>query len=130
MGTVEMMYTPSSGLTGAVLLLLAYSTSFIVGKTESWTLTRHRVEAERRFTPIFSHAGGLFFVDPMRDRRCLTMLDPFHAKYGKAVTTVMSVASLFLDVIWVPTTLTGLGTAGQLGFPAQFLTTSTPIICY
>lgn len=33
-GTVEMVYTPSTGLTGATLLLLAYSTSFIVGKTE------------------------------------------------------------------------------------------------
>lgn len=42
------------------------------------------------------------------------MLDPFHAKYGKAITTVMSVASLFLDVIWVPTTLTGLGTINLL----------------
>lgn len=40
----------------------------------------------------------------------MTMLDPFHAKYGKAITTAMSVASLFLDVIWVPTSLTGLGT--------------------
>lgn len=54
--------------------------------------------------------GGLVFVDPMRDRQCVTMLDPFHAKYGKAITTAMSVISLLLDVIWVPTTLTGLGT--------------------
>lgn len=37
MGTVEMVYTPSTGLTGATLLLLAYSTSFIVGKTEPLT---------------------------------------------------------------------------------------------
>lgn len=36
-GTVEMVYTPSTGLTGAALVLLAYSTSFIVGKTEPLT---------------------------------------------------------------------------------------------
>lgn len=38
-GTVEMVYTPSTGLTGATLMLLAYSTSFIVGKTVSLTLS-------------------------------------------------------------------------------------------
>lgn len=58
--------------------------------------------------------GGLVFVDPMRDRRCKTMLDPFHAKYGKAITAAMSVISLFLDVIWVPTILVGLGTVHLL----------------
>lgn len=36
-GTVEMVDTPSTGLTGATLLLLAYSTAFIVGKTEPLT---------------------------------------------------------------------------------------------
>lgn len=40
----------------------------------------------------------------------MTMLDPFHAKYRKAIATAMSVIFLLLDVIWVPTTLTGLGT--------------------
>lgn len=59
---------------------------------------------------LFTNVGGLFFVDPMRDRKCMTVLDPFNAKYGKAITTALSVVSLFLDVIWVPTTLTGLGT--------------------
>lgn len=38
-GTVEMVYTPSTGLTGATLVLLAYSTSFIVGKTVPLTLS-------------------------------------------------------------------------------------------
>lgn len=53
------------------------------------------------------------FVKPMRDRNCMTMLDPFHVKYGKVITTALSLVSLFLDVVWVPTTLTGLGTVYQ-----------------
>lgn len=60
--------------------------------------------------------GGLVFVKPMRERNCMTMLDPFHLKYGKAITTALSLVSLFLDVIWVPTTLTGLGTVYQYPF--------------
>lgn len=53
--------------------------------------------------------GGLVFVDPLRKRNCMTMLDPFQHKYGKVITAMMSMGSLCLDVIWVPTTLTGLG---------------------
>lgn len=68
-----------------------------------------KVESEACAVSSSLNAGALVFVDPMRDRQCMTMLDPFHAKYGKAVTTAMSLVSLFLDVIWVPTTLTGLG---------------------
>lgn len=46
-GTVEMVYTPSTGLTGGTLLLLAYSTSFIVGKTDSLTPPPQCRRAER-----------------------------------------------------------------------------------
>lgn len=46
MGTVEMVYTPSMGLTGATLVLLAYSTSFIVGKTVSLTLSLQCMRVE------------------------------------------------------------------------------------
>lgn len=74
---------------------------------------------------LLTHAGALIFVDPMRDRKCMTMLDPFNAKYGKAITAVMSVGSLLLDVIWVPTTLTGLGT---VDLPTIFTSFSTSIL--
>ncbi|KAK5882891.1 hypothetical protein CesoFtcFv8_021432 [Champsocephalus esox] len=53
-GTAEMVYLPSMGLTWAILMLLAYSSSFII--------------------------CGLVFVKPMRDRNCVTFLDPFYAK--------------------------------------------------
>ncbi|XP_059215579.1 high-affinity choline transporter 1-like [Centropristis striata] len=82
-GTAEMVYTPSMGLTWALVMIAAHGSCFIV--------------------------AGLVFVKPMRDRKCVTMLDPFHAKYGKAVTVGMSLASLVLDLLWVPTILIGLG---------------------
>ncbi|XP_029306084.1 high-affinity choline transporter 1-like [Cottoperca gobio] len=82
-GTAEMVYTPSMGLTWTLLLLMAYSSSFIV--------------------------AGTVFAKPMRDRKCMTMLDPFHAKYGKVLTAGLSLASLCVDVVTVPTTLIGLG---------------------
>ncbi len=49
------------------------------------------------------------FAKPMRDRNYVTMLEPFHEKYGKAWTAVLSLASVVIDVVWVPTTLIGLG---------------------
>ncbi|XP_068184274.1 high-affinity choline transporter 1-like isoform X3 [Antennarius striatus] len=82
-GTVEMMYTPSMGLTWTMIMLISNSSSFII--------------------------EGLFFAKPMRERRFLTMLDPFNIKYGKVMTAVMSLASLCCDVTWLPSTLTGLG---------------------
>ncbi|KAM3606806.1 uncharacterized protein V6R79_023481 [Siganus canaliculatus] len=82
-GTVEMVYTPSMGLTWTIVMVMAYSSSFIV--------------------------AGSVFCKKLRERKCVTMLDPFHEKYGKVFTAGMSLASLFLDVLWVPSTLIGLG---------------------
>lgn len=53
--------------------------------------------------------GGLVFAKPMRERKFVTIIDPFHIKYGKALTAVMSLMSIFLDLTWVPGTLIGLG---------------------
>ncbi|XP_033934840.1 high-affinity choline transporter 1-like [Pseudochaenichthys georgianus] len=82
-GTAEMVYLPSMGLTWAILMLLAYSSTFII--------------------------CGLVFVKPMRDRHCVTLLDPFNTKYGKGITAALSLASISLDVVWLPCTLIGLG---------------------
>ncbi|XP_041803696.1 high-affinity choline transporter 1-like isoform X1 [Chelmon rostratus] len=82
-GTVEMVYTPSMGLTWAMMMLTAYSLSFII--------------------------AGLVFAKPMRERNCVTMLDPFHVKYGRLLTAGLSLASLIMDVVWLPATLIGLG---------------------
>ncbi|XP_035848503.1 high-affinity choline transporter 1-like [Sander lucioperca] len=82
-GTAEMVYTPSMGLTWVMVMLMAFSSSFII--------------------------VGLVFAKPMRERRYVTMLDPFHAKYGKALTAGLCLVSLSLDVLWVPLILIALG---------------------
>ncbi|CAJ1066843.1 high-affinity choline transporter 1-like [Xyrichtys novacula] len=82
-GTSEMVYTPSMGLTLALVMLVASIPSFMI--------------------------VGLVFAKPMRDRHCTTMLDPFKMKYGKVLTAALGLVSLISDVTWVPTTLLGLG---------------------
>uniref|UniRef100_A0A671X6F8 High-affinity choline transporter 1-like n=1 Tax=Sparus aurata TaxID=8175 RepID=A0A671X6F8_SPAAU len=82
-GTVEMVYTPSMGLTWTTVMHLAYSVSFLI--------------------------VGSVFAKPMREANYVTMLDPFHIKYGKVLAAGLSLASIILDVIWVPATLIGLG---------------------
>ncbi|KAJ0023489.1 hypothetical protein NQD34_003388 [Periophthalmus magnuspinnatus] len=82
-GLTEMLYTPSLGLIGALLVIMAYSSSFIV--------------------------GAFMFVKPMRELKCVTMLDPFHLKYGKVLSAPLCLASVLLDVLWMGTTLIGLG---------------------
>ncbi|XP_076599685.1 high-affinity choline transporter 1-like [Chaetodon auriga] len=82
-GTVEIVYTPSMGLIWTIVMLMAYSSSFII--------------------------TGLVFVKPLRERNCVTMMDPYHIKYGKVLTTGLSLVSLITDVVWVPSTLLSLG---------------------
>lgn len=45
----------------------------------------------------------------MRDRKYVTMMDPFHVKYGDKLTGLLSVAVLMSEVIWVTSTLISLG---------------------
>lgn len=46
----------------------------------------------------------------MREKNCLTMLDPFHVKYGKELTAGLSVAPIVSDLLMVTATQIGLGT--------------------
>ncbi|XP_042349761.1 high-affinity choline transporter 1-like [Plectropomus leopardus] len=81
-GMTEAVYTPTMGLVWAVIPVTA-ATSFIV--------------------------GGLFFAKPMRDKKYVTMMDPFQIKYGNVVSGALSVALVISDIIWVTGTLIGLG---------------------
>ena len=58
----------------------------------------------------FSNQVGSMFVKPMREAKYVTMLDPFHIKYGKVLAAGLSLASIILDFLVVPATLIGLGT--------------------
>ncbi|XP_053189541.1 high-affinity choline transporter 1-like [Scomber japonicus] len=82
-GITEMMYTPSMGLTWTLQMLLSYSMSFII--------------------------CGFVFAKPMRERNCVTMLDPFHMKYGKVLAVGLCLFALITDLVWIPTILIGLG---------------------
>ncbi|XP_030251552.1 high-affinity choline transporter 1-like [Sparus aurata] len=81
-GVTEVVYNPTMGLTWAVVPL---------GGTLSLV------------------AGGLFFAKRMRDRKYVTMMDPFQIKYGNLISGVLSVALLIADILWVTGTLIGLG---------------------
>ncbi|KAM7000188.1 high-affinity choline transporter 1-like isoform 1-T1 [Tautogolabrus adspersus] len=83
-GLTEAVYSPTMGLTWAVMPATA-ALSFIV--------------------------GGLFFAKTMRERRYVTMMDPLQIKYGNVISGVLSVALLISDILWVTGTLIGLGAA-------------------
>lgn len=53
--------------------------------------------------------GGLFFAEPMRERRYVTMMDPFQIKYGNGLSGLLAVAPLMSEIIWVTSTLISLG---------------------
>ncbi|XP_071361498.1 high affinity choline transporter 1-like isoform X2 [Trachinotus anak] len=55
------------------------------------------------------HNGGLFFVKPMRDKKYITMMDPFQIKYGRVLSGALVLPTLLVDVLWVSCTLLGLG---------------------
>ncbi|XP_034037824.1 high-affinity choline transporter 1-like [Thalassophryne amazonica] len=81
-GLTEAVYTPTMGLLWAVMPLTG-ALSFII--------------------------GGIFFAKTMRERKFITMMDPFQIKYGNVISGVLSVALLISDIIWVTGTLIGLG---------------------
>lgn len=56
-----------------------------------------------------SASGGLFFAKPMRDKKYITMMDPFQIKYGNVLSGALVLPSLLVDVLWVSCTLLGLG---------------------
>ncbi|XP_024916794.1 high-affinity choline transporter 1-like [Cynoglossus semilaevis] len=82
-GTAEVIYTPSMGLLWSLTAISAQGLSFII--------------------------CGLVFAKPLREKHCVTILDPFHVKYGKVLTAGLCVFTLFLDVISVAVVLIGLG---------------------
>ncbi|KAF7663206.1 hypothetical protein LDENG_00216980 [Lucifuga dentata] len=83
LGMAEAVYTPNMGLVWA-LMPIYYSGSFII--------------------------GGLFFAKPMRDKKYITMMDPFQIKYGKVLSGALVLPALLTDVLWISCTLLSLGT--------------------
>ncbi|KAE8301040.1 High affinity choline transporter 1 Hemicholinium-3-sensitive choline transporter [Larimichthys crocea] len=82
LGVAEAVYNPKMGLIWA-LMPLHYSVSFIF--------------------------GGIFFAKPMRDKKYITMMDPFQIRYGKVLSGALVLPVLLVDLLWVSCTLLGLG---------------------
>lgn len=53
--------------------------------------------------------GGLFFAKPMREKKYVTMMDPFQEKYGRVLSGALVLPCILVDVLWVSCTLLGLG---------------------
>ncbi|XP_041645749.1 high-affinity choline transporter 1-like [Cheilinus undulatus] len=95
-GTTEMVYTPSMGLIWTIVMSFATSLGLII--------------------------GGLVFAQPMRERNYVTMLDPFFKKYGNVLTGVLCLAAICIDLVWIPTTLIGLGGTMSIILDISFTT--------
>lgn len=110
-GTAETVYDPKLGLIWAVMPLAA-TLAFIVGKIVIYNSNiSHKtvvVKLKLRLCCV-SLRGGHFFAEPMRDRKFVTMMDPFHLKYGDRLTGLLSVAPLLSEIVWVTSTLISLG---------------------
>ncbi|XP_068184422.1 high-affinity choline transporter 1-like isoform X3 [Antennarius striatus] len=81
-GTTEIVYLPSIGLTEAVPLILSLS-----------------------FTFIFA----LVMIKPLREGNFVTIVDPFYIKYGKGISSGLSLVSVLVEMLMFPATLMGLG---------------------
>ncbi|KAM9398264.1 high-affinity choline transporter 1-like isoform 3-T3 [Salvelinus alpinus] len=81
-GIAEVVYNPNLGLVWAFMPLQS-SVSFII--------------------------GGIFFAKPMREKKYVTMMDPFQIKYGRVVSGALVLPALVMDALWVACTLVGLG---------------------
>ncbi|XP_053372519.1 high-affinity choline transporter 1-like [Mercenaria mercenaria] len=55
--------------------------------------------------------GGLIYAKPMRDKCYMTMLDPFHERFGNVIVMLVYLASLCGDLFWTASILSALGTS-------------------
>uniref|UniRef100_A0A914WQ39 High affinity choline transporter 1 n=1 Tax=Plectus sambesii TaxID=2011161 RepID=A0A914WQ39_9BILA len=53
--------------------------------------------------------GGLLFAKTMRERRYLTMIDPFQERYGVYIGGLMYLPALFGELLWSAAVLNALG---------------------
>ncbi|XP_066475593.1 high affinity choline transporter 1-like [Tiliqua scincoides] len=81
-GTAEIVYLPSRGLV--------------------W------VQAPAGFA-LALLVGGLFFVNPMRSKHYVTMMDPIQETYGNVMASLLFIPPLMADMFWFAAILASLG---------------------
>ncbi|KAJ8337330.1 hypothetical protein SKAU_G00385500 [Synaphobranchus kaupii] len=91
LGTAAAAYNPTKGLVWA-LMPVQYVTNFLV--------------------------AGIFFAKPMRDKKYITMMDPFQLKYGDTLTCTLLIPAVIGDVLWIACIMASLGTSLGEGLEA------------
>ncbi|XP_035286880.1 high-affinity choline transporter 1-like [Anguilla anguilla] len=86
LGTAAAVYNPTKGLVWG-LMPLQYIVNFLI--------------------------AGIFFAKHMRDKKYVTMMDPFQLKYGHTLTCTLLIPALIADVMWVACIMASLG--GTMG---------------
>ncbi|XP_067322319.1 high affinity choline transporter 1-like [Anolis sagrei] len=81
-GTAEIVYLPSRGLLW-VQAPVGFAVSLLV--------------------------GGFFFVNPMREKSYVTMMDPIQEAYGNVMTSLLFIPPLIADIFWFAAILASLG---------------------
>uniref|UniRef100_A0A8D0DLD6 High affinity choline transporter 1 n=1 Tax=Salvator merianae TaxID=96440 RepID=A0A8D0DLD6_SALMN len=81
-GTAEIVYLPSRGLLW-VQAPVGFALSLLV--------------------------GGLFFVQPMRSKNYVTMMDPIQEAYGNVMGSLLFIPPLIADIFWFAAILASLG---------------------
>ncbi|XP_029458194.1 high affinity choline transporter 1-like [Rhinatrema bivittatum] len=81
-GTAEIVYLPTRGLAW-VQAPLGFLSAFII--------------------------GGLFFAEPMRSKKYVTMMDPLQEAYGNTMGSILFIPPLLGDLFWFAAILASLG---------------------
>nr|XP_003219370.1 PREDICTED: high affinity choline transporter 1 [Anolis carolinensis] len=81
-GTAEIVYLPSRGLLW-VQAPVGFALSLLV--------------------------GGFFFVNPMREKSYVTMMDPIQEAYGNVMASLLFIPPLIADIFWFAAILASLG---------------------
>ncbi|XP_053166802.1 high affinity choline transporter 1-like [Hemicordylus capensis] len=77
--------------------------------------------------------GGLFFVNPMRSKNYLTMMDPIQEAYGNVMGTLLFIPPLIADIFWFAAVLASLAATMKVildiqGYLAIIISACTVII--
>ncbi|NWW96001.1 SC5A7 protein, partial [Rhynochetos jubatus] len=81
-GTAEIVYLPSKGLLW-VQAPVGFALSLVI--------------------------GGFFFVNPMRSKNYVTVMDPLHETYGNVMGSLLFIPALLGEVFWFAAILASLG---------------------
>ena len=53
--------------------------------------------------------AGVFLAKPLREKKYITIMDPFQQKYGDIVSCTLVIPLLIGDILWMACIMAGLG---------------------